>query len=193
MNFKFMTEFEFTDLEMEQNYKEIEQSLEKAEGLYWEKPRECAAVLRNAAEKIARLYNIYYEVGFPKETSLEDFLCYTDSNEHNVLVSRFLSTVRKEQRDRLNKLRVLGDDCIWEEDKSPQTQERMSINASKMLDTMMEVIKDMCRRVNGRTDVDEYYIYEDQLPGYVAEETCEPKQEEKKESFFSRLFSKKHK
>lgn len=67
------------------------------------------------AERICRFYNDYYEIGFPEGTLLEEFLCYTDKEEHNVLVSRFFSMV-KDQRDRLNKLRVLGDDCIWGEE-----------------------------------------------------------------------------
>ena len=33
--------------------------------------------------------NDYYEIGFPEGTLLEEFLCYTDKEEHNVLVSRF--------------------------------------------------------------------------------------------------------
>ena len=71
-------------------------------------------LFRKTAERICRVYNDYYEIGFPEGTLLEEFLCYTDKEEHNVLVSRFFSMV-KDQRDRLNKLRVLGDDCIcWE-------------------------------------------------------------------------------
>ena len=62
-------------------------------------------LFRKTAERICRFYNDYYEIGFPEGTLLEEFLCYTDKEEHNVLVSRFFSTV-KDQRDRLNKLRV---------------------------------------------------------------------------------------
>ena len=94
------------------------------------------------------------------------------SEEHNVLVSRFFSMV-KDQRDRLNKLRVLGDDCIWGEegpDRGMEFCDRMAQDAEKMADAMMEVIKDMCRHFNGRTDVDDRLFYIDWVPDYSEEE-----------------------
>ena len=54
----------------------------------------------------------------------------------------------KDQRDRLNKLRILGDDCIWGEDGPDRGMEfcdRMAQNAEKMAGTMMEVIKEMAK------------------------------------------------
>ena len=63
-------------------------------------------------------------------------MCYTYKEEHNVLVSRFFSMV-KDQRDRLNKLRVLGDDCIWGEegpDRGMEFCDRMAQDAEKMAD-----------------------------------------------------------
>ena len=76
-------------------------------------------------------------------------MCYTDDDAHNVMVSRFLSVVRKEQRDRLTKLRVLGDDCILGEagpDQGMSFEDRMSQNAKRMMETMMDVTKDRCEK-----------------------------------------------
>lgn len=147
------------------------------------------------AERICRFYNDYYEIGFPEGTLLEEFLCYTDKEEHNVLVSRFFSMV-KDQRDRLNKLRVLGDDCIWGEegpDRGMEFCDRMAQDAEKMADAMMEVIKDMCRHFNGRTDVDDRLFYIDWVPDYSEEERFPKKEEVKKRrlSIFSRFFGGK--
>lgn len=115
----------------------------------------------------SRIYNTYYQIGYPQNASLEEFLCYTDENEHNVMVSRFLSVVRKEQRDRLNKLRVLGDDCIWGEEAPDQGmtfEDRMGQNARHMMETMMEVTKDMCEKINKRDDVFDEFFLEEALP-----------------------------
>lgn len=64
-----------------------------------ENRRSAGIILRQTTERICRIYNTYYQIGYPQNASLEEFLCYTDENEHNVMVSRFLSVVRKEQRD----------------------------------------------------------------------------------------------
>ena len=138
-----------------------------AEAHYWKEPQQSGILFRKTAERICRFYNDYYEIGFPEGTLLEEFLCYTDKEEHNVLVSRFFSMV-KDQRDRLNKLRVLGD-------------------------AMMEVIKDMCRHFNGRTDVDDRLFYIDWVPDYSEEERFPKKEEVKKRrlSIFSRFFGGK--
>ena len=116
-------------------------------------------------------------------------------SENNVLVSRFFSMV-KDQRDRLNKLRVLGDDCIWGEegpDRGMEFCDRMAQDAEKMADAMMEVIKDMCRHFNGRTDVDDRLFYIDWVPDYSEEERFPKKEEVKKRrlSIFSRFFGGK--
>lgn len=113
MNFEFIRECRLESDELQAMYDNVLQELERAEHYYWRKPQECGIILRQTTERICRIYNTYYQIGYPQNASLEEFLCYTDENEHNVMVSRFLSVVRKEQRDRLNKLRVLGDDCIW--------------------------------------------------------------------------------
>ena len=75
--------------------------------------------------------------------------------------------VRKEQRDRLTKLRVLGDDCILGEagpDQGMSFEDRMSQNAKRMMETMMDVTKDMCEKINKRDDVSDEFFYEEALP-----------------------------
>ena len=156
MNFEFIRECRLESDELQAMYDNVLQELERAEHYYWRKPQECGIILRQTTERICRIYNTYYQIGYPGNASLEEFLCYTDENEHNVMVSRFLSVVRKEQRDRLNKLRVLGDDCIWGEEAPDQGmtfEDRMGQNARHMMETMMEVTKDMCEKINKRNDV----------------------------------------
>lgn len=200
MTYSFMLEGEFPDETVRAAYEKIEGQLEEAEKLYWKQPRECGMKLREVAETICDFYNGYYGIGFPAETAMEFYLCYTEDEAHNVMVSRFLSSARKEQRDRLNKLRVLGDDCISGKegpDRGMRYEDRMAQNAEKMLDTMMEVVKEMCRRINGRTDVEDYWVYEDMLPGYSETEERFPQEEKpeqaqkEKKSFWAKLFSGK--
>ncbi len=196
MNFGFVEECETGEPELAKMYAAISGELEKAERLYWENPQECGIILRRVAEKICRVYNRHYEVGFGEETSLEEFLCYTDKDEHNVMVSRFLSVARKEQRERLNKLRVLGDDCIWGED-APDLgmafDDRMSQNAKRMMETMVETLKDMCTKINGRDDLGSVFFSEDKLPVQkrMDEGTAREKENEK-ESFLGRMRRKKN-
>lgn len=167
MNFEFLKECRLESPEIQTMYEVLSRNLEKAEWCYWEKPRECGMLLRESAEQICRIYNTYYDAGFPGETALEEFLCYTDDDAHNVMVSRFLSVVRKEQRDRLTKLRVLGDDCVLGEagpDQGMSFEDRMSQNAKRMMETMMDVTKDMCEKINKRDDVSDEFFYEEALP-----------------------------
>lgn len=198
MNFDFLKECEMESPELQELYDSISAELEKAEWKYWRNPQECGVILRGVAEKICRVYNFYYEIGCPQTYSLEEFLCYTDDDAHNALVSRFLSTVRKEQRDRLNKLRVLGDDCIWGEDapdRGMTFDDRMSQNAKKMMETVMEVLKEMCEKINKRDDVHDEFFLEIGLPekkeDVLAEKEEEAKAPEKK-SWLGRLFSGKN-
>ena len=167
MNFEFIRECRLESDELQAMYDNVLQELERAEHYYWRKPQECGIILRQTTERICRIYNTYYQIGYPQNASLEEFLCYTDENEHNVMVSRFLSVVRKEQRDRLNKLRVLGDDCIWGEEAPDQGmtfEDRMGQNARHMMETMMEVTKDMCEKINKRDDVFDEFFLEEALP-----------------------------
>lgn len=43
-------------------------------------------------------------------------------------------------------------------DRGMEFCDRMAQDAEKMADAMMEVIKDMCRHFNGRTDVDDRFF-----------------------------------
>lgn len=167
MNFGFLKECRLESAKLSAMYEAVSQNLEEAQQCYRRKPRECGIILRETAEQICRIYNTFYEVGFSEETSLEGFLCYTDNDAHNVMVSRFLSVVRKEQRDRLTKLRVLGDDCILGAegpDRGMTLEDRMSQNAKRMMETMMETTKDMCRKINKRDDVSDEVFSEEELP-----------------------------
>lgn len=200
MNFDFLKECELESEELQQMYENILTELEKAEWCYFRKPQDCGIILRGTAEKICRIYNLYYQIGFAKETSLEEFLCYTDNETHNAMVSRFLSVVRKEQRDRLNKLRVLGDDCIWGEDAPDQGmtfEDRMSLNVKRMMDTMMDTLKDMCEKINKRDDVADKVFAEDALPesaeDVAREQEAQNKVEKRdKKSWLGRIFSGKN-
>ena len=116
MNFDYIKEAEPSTDDLRQLYDSLYQNLEKAEELYWTKPQRCGMMLRRATEKICRIYNGYYEIHFPESATLEDYLCYTGDDDHNAMVSRFLSVVRKEQRDRLEWLRVWGDECVFMEE-----------------------------------------------------------------------------
>ena len=113
------------------------------------------------------------------------------------MVSRFLSVVRKEQRDRLNELRVLGDDCIWGEEAPDQGmtfEDRMSKNAKRMMETMMETLKDMCEKINKRDDVSDKFFQEEALLMQREQEFEEVKKERKgekeqeKKTWFRRIF-----
>lgn len=167
VNFEFLKECRIESAELLAMYEALSQKLEKAEWCYRETPQECGILLRECAEQICRIYNTYYDAGFPEETALEEFLCYTDNDAHNAMVSRFLSVVRKEQRDRLTKLRVLGDDCVLGEEGPNQGmtfEDRMSQNAKRMMETMMDVTKDMCQKINKRDDVSDKFFFENALP-----------------------------
>lgn len=167
MNFEFLKACNADTEELQKIYDAIITELENAETRYWSDPQKCGILLRGVAEKVCRIYNIYFEIGCPKNYSLEEFLCYTNDDAHNALVSRFLSGVRKEQRDQLNKLRVLGDDCIWGEDAPDQgmtLDDRMAQNAKRMMEIMMETLKEMCIRIHKRTDLANRTFLENDLP-----------------------------
>lgn len=201
MNFDFLKGCKLENSELQGMYEVIAAELEKAEWRYFRNPQECGIILRGTAEKICRIYNTYFEVGYPKEASLEEFLCYTDNEQHNVLVSRFLSVIRKEQRDRLNKLRVLGDDCVWGEeapDQGMSFEDRMSQNAKRMMETMMEALKEMCTKINKLDGIREKAFREESLPEQreqiMAEierekEAREQEKRKEKKTWFSRIFA----
>lgn len=99
MNFEFIRECRLESDELRAMYDNVLQELERAEHIIGENRRNAASFCAQTTERICRIYNTYYQIGYPGNASLEEFLCYTDENEHNVMVSRFLSVVRKEQRD----------------------------------------------------------------------------------------------
>lgn len=192
MGYDFLMDCEAENVHIREWYKAVYYDMELAERVYWSNPQECGKILRQTAEKIARIYNCFYEIGFSEEASLEGFLCYTESDEHNVMVSRFLSVVRKEQRDRLNKLRVLGDECnIDREQAEPERSYnvRMSQNAKRMMETMTETLKEMCRKINHREDLSEICFHEEDVPGRPEQTETEVK----KQPFFEKLLRGKRK
>lgn len=168
MNFIFLNKCEIDDPGLREAYHVILRELEHAEELYWEDPQQCGILLRSTAERICRIYNECYELGFGAKASLKEYLCYSDDEVHNVKVSRFLSVVRKEQRDRLNKLRVLGDDCIEGKNKADQSMEsedQMIRNVKRMMETMVCALKDMCIKINGSKGLEDLRFSEEALPG----------------------------
>ena len=151
MNFDYIKEAEPSTDDLRQLYDSLYQNLEKAEELYWTKPQRCGMMLRKATEKICRIYNGYYEINFPESATLEEYLCYTGDDDHNAMVSRFLSVVRKEQRDRLEWLRVWGDECVFMEENPDQIRhnaDKLYLNVKKMMVYMMEATKEMCLRID---------------------------------------------
>lgn len=167
MNFEFLKENGMKSPDLQRRNDVIAGELEEAERIYWREPRKCGIILRGIAEEICRIYNLHYEIGYPADATLEQFLCYTDEREHNAMVSRFLSCVRKEQRDRLNKIRVWGDDCILGEaapDQGMTLDDRMEKDARHMMDTMMEVVKEMSAGICKRDDVSGVSFQEEKLP-----------------------------
>lgn len=194
-NFGFLRECRMESEELQAMYDAIGEGLERAEREYRKNPRDCGIILRGVAEQICRVYNLYYEIGCPRSNSLEQFLCYTQEEAHNTQVSRFLSAVRKEQRDRLNRLRVLGDDCIWGEDapdRGMTLEDRMVQNVRRMMDTMTETLKSMCARINGRDDLEDIHFMESRLPGQDVETLGTQADGVEKKGLIRKLFSRKN-
>lgn len=192
MNFDYIMNVEPKTAELAELYKALYFDIEKAENLYWSEPQKSGLLLRKATEKICQIYNSYYEIGFSKNTMLEDYLCYTAENEHNVMVSRFLSSVRTEQRDRLEWLRVLGDECIFMDanpEKITQSEDKLYLNVKKMMFHMSEVTREMCVRIDGMENLEKIIFDETILPGYQTEEERlnleEQKKKEEKRNFFA--------
>ena len=139
-------------------------------------------MLRKATEKICRIYNGYYEINFPESATLEEYLCYTGDDDHNAMVSRFLSVVRKEQRDRLEWLRVWGDECVFMEENPDQIRhnaDKLYLNVKKMMVYMMEATKEMCTRIDHMENLQGRSFADDILPGYQSEEELEALEEQR--------------
>lgn len=166
MNFEFIRECRLESDELQAMYDNVLQELERAEHYYWRKPQECGIILRQTTERICRIYNTYYQIGYLERFAGRVFVLYGRKRAQRD-GEPVLSVVRKEQRDRLNKLRVLGDDCIWGEEAPDQGmtfEDRMGQNARHMMETMMEVTKDMCEKINKRNDVFDEFFLEEALP-----------------------------
>jgi hypothetical protein len=189
MNFDFILECGCEDAGRMEQYRKIYHMLDNAEHIYWEKPQECGILLREAALAICFVYNERYEIGFAADADLEEFLCYTNEEAHNRKVSMFLSVARKEQRDRLNRLRVTGDDCVMGEaapDRGMALRDRMAQNAKRMMDTMITTAADMCNRMEGSGfSIDMMEFREEALP----EQPGKPMPQKKK--FWEKVFRSK--
>lgn len=173
MNFDYIQEAKPETEELQNLYAALYRNLEKAEEIYWGEPQKCGMMLRKATEKICRIYNSYYGIGFSKAASLEDYLCYTDNSQHNMMVSRFLSVVRTEQRDRLEWLRVWGDECVFM-DENPEeilrNPDKLYLSVKKMMVHMLGATREMCKRLNHMENLEDWVFEDHILPGYVSEE-----------------------
>lgn len=193
MNFDYIQDAKPQTEELQKLYELLYQDIEKAEDLYWSEPQKCGMRLRKATEKICKIYNSYYNIGFSESASLEDFLCYTDNETHNIMVSKFLSVVRQEQRDYLEWLRVWGDECVFMDEKPEEmnrNDDRLYVIVKRMMTTMMDVTKEVCIRLDHMEDLDDWIFEEHILPGYQTEEEKKEqeellKKEEKKKKFLS--------
>lgn len=191
MNFDYMREANPATEELQEMYTALYQNLEKAENLYWFEQTECGMCLRDAAEIVCRIYNQHYEIGFSNEDTLAEYLCYTDSDSHNQKVSRFLSVVRTEQRDRLEWIRVWGDECAYMEEHPEAVKksgDRLYLDVKKMMILMLDVTREMCEKLHHMTDLENWVFEERILPGYMSEEERMEKekqqeQEQKKNRF----------
>lgn len=167
INFEFFKECVNEDSFLQRKYNEINELLECAEAQYWEQPIECAKALRKIAEDICHVYNQFYKVGMEQEDSIESYLCYGDEDEHNRSVSFFFSAVGNEQRNRLNEVRTLADQCIYLEDHDAEREksgDMVAIDVKQMMITTMAILKELCKMVNGREDVSDYYFVEESIP-----------------------------
>ena len=200
MNFDYIKDAEPATEDLKQLYDALYRNLEKAEELYWTRPQRCGMMLRKATEKICRIYNGYYGIHFPESATLEDYLCYTREDDHNAMVSRFLSVVRKEQRDRLEWLRVWGDECVFMEENPDEIRhnaDKLYLIVKKMMVYMLEATKEMCTRIDHMENLQGKSFIDTILPGYQSEEEIEALEEqrkkEQKKSFWASLFGREKK
>lgn len=173
MNFDYMRKASPNTEDLKALYESLYLDLEAAEQLYWSEPQQCGVLLRGAAVKICRIYNCFYELEFPEEALLEDYLCYTSEEGHNMMVSRFLSVVRADQRDYLEWIRVWGDECIFmskHPDELQKNQDKLYLNVKKMMIRMLDVTRELCKKLDHMEDLDELVFKDTILPGYQSEE-----------------------
>lgn len=197
MNFEYLQKAEPEGAELKRLYADLYEKLTAAEECYWSEPQKCGMILRRAAETICQIYNCFYEIGFSEKDTLEVYLCYTDNDEHNRMVSRFLSVIRMEQRDRLEWLRVWGDECIFlnENPKEAQeSQDKLYLDAKKMMLQMVAATKEMCEKLNHMQGLENYSFNESILPGYEEEQKrqeSEKENEVKRQNDIFHFFRKK--
>lgn len=192
MNFDYIQDVKPETEELTGLFQSLYHTLQNAEELYWDKPQKSGRLLRKATEEICHIYNVYYEIGFSRTASLEDYLCYTKDEAHNMMVSRFLSVVRSEQRDRLEWLRVWGDECVFMDanpDEIAATQDKLYLNVKKMMVHMMECTREMCIKIYKLSGLESYSFHEEILPGYLSEEEKEQLEEERQMEERKKRFS----
>lgn len=197
MNFDYIRKAETEAGELKRQYASLSEKLEAAEAAYWSEPQKCGRILRRAAEIICHIYNYYYEIGFSETDSLEEYLCYTDNDEHNGMVSRFLSVIRGEQRDRMEWLRVWGDECIFMDENPEELQknpDKLYLNVKKMMVQMVIVTQEMCVRLNHMKGLENCTFDESILPGYEEEReriNREGREEQKRQKDIFRFLKKR--
>ncbi|MFR4126313.1 MAG: hypothetical protein ACLT08_00805 [Roseburia inulinivorans] len=200
MNFDYIKEAEPSTDDLRQLYDSLYQNLEKAEELYWTKPQRCGMMRagqrkRSAVFIMAIMKSIFRRVLRWKIISvIQEMMIIMPWS------AVFLSVVRKEQRDRLEWLRVWGDECVFMEENPDQIRhnaDKLYLNVKKMMVYMMEATKEMCLRIDHMENLQGRSFADDILPGYQSEEELEAleeqRQKEQRKSFWSSLFGKKEK
>lgn len=188
MNFEFWKECKNQDQKIQQYYDHIANVLIEAENCYWAKPVECALLLQKAARDICQVYNYFFELGFPEEAELTELLCYSGDDAHDKKVSKFLCAVSDDQRNQLNLIRAMGEECVFlgaELKASVAQDDKLYLNVKKMMIAMLDCLKHLLLAIEGRTDVEALIFEEDEVPGEPL-----PKPVPQKESFWKR-FKKK--
>lgn len=178
MNFEFWKEQKSLNESLQSRYDTIAVLLDEAENCYWESPAKCAKLLQKAANEICFIYNQYFELEFVKEASLSEMLCYSGEEEHDRKVSKFLCAVSDQQRNQLNLLRVLGEESTFLEANPSHRDaqnDKLYLNAKKMMIAMMDCLKHLLKIVEKRNDVEELEFDESELPNEPPCEEIPPK------------------
>ncbi len=182
MNFEFWKECKNQDVQIQKYYEELSEVLLQAENCYWEQPVECAMHLQDAAVIICKVYNRFFGLDFPEDAKLSERLCYNGDDVHDAKVSHFLCAVRDDQRNELNLIRALGDDCVFlkehPEHRDAQA-DKMYLDVKKMMIAMMDCLKHVLILVDGRSDVEELGFDEDEVPGEPPQKPQAPARERK--------------
>lgn len=168
MNFEFWKECKSQHERFRPYYEKMSDLLMEAENCYWESPVKCSQLLQIAAKEICQVYNHFFELDFAEEASLTEMLCYSGDDEHDKKVSKFLCAVSDQQRNQLNQIRVLGEECVFLE-ANPEHRDaqadKLYLNVKKMMIAMMDCLKHLLLLVEERVDEDELEFDEDKVPG----------------------------